>query len=104
MQTLFNSVRRRVPTRAEREDVANYGCAGGSVGSLIYYTDTVRFYNRHKDAIWQLIYEDAEQAGETPLQFVASLGGAMQVEDVTTFENLLAWYACETVCVRLLED
>ena len=32
-------------------DVLNYGCQSGIVSDLIYYSDTVKFYNKYKDEI-----------------------------------------------------
>lgn len=39
------------------EDVLNHGCASGIVSSLIYYNDTHAFYEKHKKAISNLLYE-----------------------------------------------
>ena len=32
-------------------DVLNYGCQSGIVGSLIYYSDTVKYYKKYKEEI-----------------------------------------------------
>ena len=29
-------------------DVATHGCSGGTISELIYYEDTVKFYNEHE--------------------------------------------------------
>ena len=44
-------------------DVLNYGCQSGMVGFLIYYTDTVRFYNQYKEEIDGLLYELMYETG-----------------------------------------
>ena len=36
-------------------DIINYGCSSGCVGSLIYYSDTVRFFNCYKKEILTFI-------------------------------------------------
>ena len=36
------------------EDVVKYGCVNGSVSSLIYYSDTVKFYDEFEVVIGQL--------------------------------------------------
>ena len=33
-------------------DVATHGCSGGTISELIYYEDTVKFYNDHEYEIW----------------------------------------------------
>lgn len=38
-------------------DVLYYGCQSGTVGFLIWYSDTVRFYKQYKDEIDELLYD-----------------------------------------------
>ena len=38
-------------------DVLYYGCQSGTVGFLIYYSDTVAFYKKYKEEINELLYE-----------------------------------------------
>lgn len=78
-------------------DVLNYGCQSGMVDFLIYYTDTVRFYNQYKDEINGLLYE---LMYETGLYAPSDLfGDKWDKEDPLVAEdfnqNLLAWFGFE---------
>ncbi|MGN0797228.1 MAG: hypothetical protein ACI4M5_03395 [Christensenellales bacterium] len=78
-------------------DVLNYGCQSGMVGFLIYYTDTVRFYNQYKDEIDGLLYELMNNTG---IYFLPELfSNKWDKEDpLATDEynqNLLAWFGFE---------
>lgn len=44
-------------------DVLNYGCQSGVVGSLIYYSDTNAFYEKHKEEINELLYNLMNECG-----------------------------------------
>lgn len=71
--------------------------ASNGYGGFIYYKDTCEFYAKNKDLIWEKLEEDAEGYGTSILQMVADFGGAKNVSSADTFENLLAWYALESV-------
>jgi len=76
-------------------DLSYGGCASGIVGSLIYYTDTVRFFLRHKAAINVLLGEELSESGMS----VSMLFPGWDSDDPLAFEvnnrNLLAWWAFE---------
>lgn len=63
-------------------DVLRYGCVSGTVGSLIYYVDTHRFYDRHYDDIETLRIDTEESLG-TPLRIDGDA------------KNFFAWFAFE---------
>lgn len=63
-------------------DLLQHGCISGMVGSLIYYTDTRKFYDRHYHEIEELRYELEESFGE-PLKPEGDL------------KNWYAWLAFE---------
>ena len=78
-------------------DVLNYGCQSGIVSSLIYYSDTVAFYKRHKEAINELLYEEMSNSGiYSP---AALFGNKWDKEYMLCIEaynqNLLAWFGFE---------
>ena len=81
---------------ADLIEVAEHGADTGWDG-FIYYDDTVKFYDANEDDIWELLEREAEQAGNTIMELIASFGGAKQVTDNITFKNLLAWFALEEV-------
>ncbi len=78
-------------------DVLRYGCQSGIVGSLIYYSDTVRYYKQYKNEINELLYEIMNGTG---LYSLSSLFGDKfdqedpLVNDITN-QNLLAWFGFE---------
>ena len=81
-------------------DLLQGGCASGMVSMLIYHSDTIAFYDRHKLAIAALLcghdcnlglgwlFGDAWDAGD-PL--------AMSAEN----QNLLAWYGFESMAEEI---
>ena len=97
-QKMVRSIRRTLD-KGQRQDVARHGADSGWPG-FSYYSDTCRFYARHKEAIWDLLISEAEEMGEKNVwQFIAQFGRAT-VGDADQVENLLAWYALEAVCQR----
>lgn len=96
---LIDAVGNSNDLRVYMQDILTHGCVTGAVGGLIYYKDTVRFYEEHKDAIWELIFD--MKAGESCLSFILSLNGANNVASDEQFKNLLAWFSFEEV-TRLL--
>ena len=78
-------------------DVLYHGCQSGIVGSLIYYTDTVAFYKRHREEINALLQETMDECGSyNPADL---FGGKWDKEDPlvldTYNQNLLAWFGFE---------
>lgn len=69
-------------------DLANYGCASGIVGSLIYDTDTHDFYERHYREIEFLRDEWEKNTGE-----------AIYIRG--DLKNFLAWFAFEETAYHM---
>ena len=70
------------------ENVTTYGCVNGTVSSLIYYSDTEAFFDRH-----------ADECLEIASNYIDMCDGR------ATFEltrNNLAWIAFETVAGNIL--
>ncbi|MBN8669512.1 MAG: hypothetical protein J0L80_02425 [Chitinophagales bacterium] len=63
-------------------DLLHHGCQSGMVGSLIYYSDTHAFFDKHYREIEELRYEYGQQLG-VPLQPNGDL------------KNWYAWFAFE---------
>jgi hypothetical protein len=82
-------------------DAGRHGASGG-FGGFCYYTETVAFYDKNEEAIWELLYQQAESYNSI-LQFIADFDGAEHVGSGDQFKNLLAWFALEEVG-RALED
>ena len=86
------------------EDLFYGGCASGIVSELIYYTDTVAFYDKHKDEIWKLAIKQAGELGyDHEWDLIFSLVGIKDIQcdgtwellKDTQFKNVMAWYAFE---------
>jgi len=77
-------------------DLFQGGCASGMVGGLVYYKDTCKFYNDHKEDIWNLVNDRAEEMGSAnPFEFLAGLNHGGNLGSVDQVENFLAWFAFE---------
>ena len=87
------------------EDVIEHGCVSGCVSSLIYYSDTVKFYDKFEDEIWNMLEEDTNQFGnDNILQTISQFNGARNVGSLDQFKNLLAWYSVEETCRKILDE
>lgn len=85
-------------------DLQSHGCVSGVVSGLIHYHDTNEFYNKLKDEIWELLYNDCEDLGNNSIpEFIGTLNGAKDVNNHEQFCNLLAWYGFEQTCYKLFE-
>lgn len=78
-------------------DVLDYGCQSGTVGFLIWYSDTVKFYKQYKDEIDELLYEVMSGTGiYSPKEL---FGKRWDEEDPLGNSdynmNLLAWFGFE---------
>tara|TARA_R110002012_G_scaffold266350_1_gene449855 strand:+ start:146 stop:565 length:420 start_codon:yes stop_codon:yes gene_type:complete len=85
-------------------DVATHGCSGGTISELIYYEDTVKFYNDHEDEIWHELLKMANDLGETIPFMISNFRGCKNVYNAKTFKNLLAWWICEHIAVRISDE
>lgn len=78
-------------------EVLHYGCQSGTVGFLIYYSDTVKFYKQYKDEIDKLLYEIMSDTGIYSLKDL--FGKHWDEEDPLGNSdynmNLLAWFGFE---------
>lgn len=70
------------------DGVLKWGCVSGSVGSLIYYSDTHKFYDKHYCEIEEL-REDYENNNGIPIKITGDL------------KNYLAWFAFEETLYRI---
>lgn len=52
------------------EDLQYGGCISGMVSNLIYYYDTCRFYNKHRQSIFALVEEFCDNCGESLKEFL----------------------------------
>lgn len=93
------------------KDLQEGGCSSGLVGSLIYYEDTVSFYNNFKNEIQELINDCVQEMGyDNQFDFILSLNGAKDIigdssifklQNNEQLKNLLAWFAFEETAFRM---
>jgi uncharacterized Zn finger protein (UPF0148 family) len=72
-------------------DLFSYGCASGMIGSLIYYSDTHKFYDEYYDEIEELREEYESEIGE-PLKVEGDL------------KNFYAWFGFQETAWRLANE
>jgi hypothetical protein len=102
-ETLKRAVLRAIGGKGALRDLSEHGADTGWPG-LTYYSDTVPFFERHKDAIFELLAQDADDQGVTIPALIASFRIADSIGDYDTFANALAWYAAEAVAFREVRD
>lgn len=83
-------------------DLAQGGCVGGMVSELVYYTDTVAFYEHYKDEIGKLLAEALSDAG---CRLDELFGDKWDSDDPLCLgelnQNLLAWFGFEQTAFDL---
>tara|TARA_R110002124_G_scaffold144519_1_gene309607 strand:- start:339 stop:752 length:414 start_codon:yes stop_codon:yes gene_type:complete len=84
-------------------DIATHGCSGG-VSGLTYYTETIAFYDKHKDEIWRMLYDMSEDQGFSIPFLISDFKGADNVDSDGTFKNLLVWWAVEQKAREIEQD
>lgn len=99
VKRMIRAVKARL-SNDDLRDVYEHGADSGFSG-FIYYTETGRFYNRHKHAIWQLLEQAADELGENVLVMISQFN--VSHGDLATFENALVWFALEHVA-RMFVD
>lgn len=72
-------------------DLLTHGCISGMVGSLIYYSDTARFF--------EVYYEEIE---ELRLEYYQNTGIAIYIEG--DWKNGLAWFAFEETTRQIMQE
>lgn len=81
-----------------KNNLENPYCAGGGVGKLIYYSDTVAFYEKYEDEINELLSNEDCSMKEI-------FGDRWEEDDPLVKgqynQNLLAWFGYEEVAYRL---
>lgn len=82
------------------KDVANHGCSGGVPG-LIYYNETVKFYDDHEEEIWEMLEDHADNEGLKLVDKMAHV--CKDAGSLRTVKNSLVWWAVEAGAQELLD-
>lgn len=87
------------------KDLQEYGCVSGMIGELIYYDDTIKFFDKYKNEINELLANVTEGTGCSMEEL---FGDKFNKDDplVTDYENknLLAWFGFEETVNNLYEN
>lgn len=81
-------------------DIA-HGLSSGIVGSMIYYSDTCKFFKTYKKEIQELIKEYQEGTGTTIIEAEWFDKDDFFCEENNN-QNYLAWFAYETIAFDLM--
>lgn len=120
---LVRAVIRQLGGKDPLEDICQHGIDSGFHG-FIYYSDTIAFFKRNRREISELVRQQAEDFGASPVDFVASfrcldpkdkdpekmdeigrcLYGGRIGPNYTQVPNALAWYASEEVARAFCDD
>ena len=79
------------------------GCAAGTVGDLVYYTDTVKFYKKHRDEIGKMLAELCADTGCQPGELLNGWDKEDPLALDTSNQNLLAWFGFEQAALRVCD-
>lgn len=78
-------------------DVLRYGCQSGCVNYLIYYSDTIAYYEKYKEEINNLLSDTLKECGvDSPKDLFGDKwdNGDPFARDIYN-QNLLAWFGFE---------
>lgn len=85
------------------KDVCSYGGVSGTISGLIYYKDTIAFYDENEDEIEQILEDYRENCGyKNRMEAIANLSGSDNIGNIDQEKNLLSWMAYEEVARRIL--
>ena len=83
-------------TEEELRDICQYGCVNG-VSGLIYYSETVAIYDKHRDELHQKLGEWIDEIGETPTFIIEHL------DCFHTFANAMVWFVAEQYANEIVQ-
>ena len=84
------------------EDLAKHGAVNGFSG-IIYYSDTVALYDKFSSEIWDKLYDQAEQLGDSIINMISNLKRANRIQTEYEFKNILVWWYCEELAREQVE-
>ena len=84
------------------QEVCEHGCQSGLIGELIYYSDTVAFFEEFKDEINELLAETMGEFGGSQKDIFGDKWDSDDPLALYDFnQNLLAWFAFEEMTRRI---
>jgi hypothetical protein len=89
----------------ELKEIAQHGCASCCPGGLIYYHETAKAYEAYSEEIWASMGDIMDSLGcSTVLELLASFNGAKQVNNDSTFKNMMVWAYVEEIARNATEE
>ena len=83
-------------------EILAHGCVSGCVSSLVYYCDTLAFYEKYRDEINSLVYEVCYDYGNFDLSLIFKDWDKEDPLCLNTHNrNLLAWFGFEETLYRI---
>lgn len=73
----------------ELREIAEHGCVSGCANGLVYYSDTIAFYDAFDDELHEQLADWVNCVGEQPDFIAKELGNA------TGFKNAVVWFVAE---------
>ena len=101
IEDVISSVDSVEELKSRLDDILEHGCISGTVGNMIYYSDTVAFFERHKEEINNRLAELIESTGLNLCELFKNFDNCDPLCLDTYNQNLFAWYAYEDVCANL---
>ena len=92
------------------KNIVEHGCVNGACSELIYYSDTIKFYDNFSDQIWNMLEEYSKDFGAKKiLDYLSSYinykyDSSVNINNDTTFKNSLAWWSVEKTCQKIFYD
>jgi hypothetical protein len=89
---------------SQMKHVCEYGCITGNVSQLIYYSDTIRWYEEHKNEINELLSDVCYGEGLPMWELFRNFDKQDMLVLDTNNQNLLAWFSFEEINNKLLDE
>jgi len=88
------------------KDIIYSGLQSGIIPQLVYYTDTLKWYNKHKEEIMDLLKDKMEEFGvDYPAElFGRKWEGFDPFIKETNNKNLLAWFSFEETANKIANN
>ena len=101
MEKPYNSFKEYMETYEldELRKIHEQGCSSGCASGLIYYSDTLAFYDQFCDELHDVLASDIENFGETPKYIADALAIGC-----TSFKNALVWYVAESYAFDITNE
>lgn len=92
-----DTLKEKIQSRCQ--EILEHGCANGTVGSMVYYSDTVAFFDKYADDIYDLI--DNYGPDEFLQLVLSSVNTTEVILNCDTAKNKIAWLAYEEIAYEL---